>query len=105
MFNLFSLRTKLTLLITVIIIGITGGLTILSIKKEQNYHQRAIKEQGELFLDSIDVMLRNSLYSLDVNSIVKLVQEFNEHQAVIETVRVFDAEGRLLIESTENIYP
>ncbi|ACB50119.1 hypothetical protein cce_0768 [Crocosphaera subtropica ATCC 51142] len=105
MFNLFSLRTKLTLLITVIIIGITGGLTILSIKKEQNYHQRAIKEQGELFLDSIDVMLRNSLYSLDVNSIVKLVQEFNEHQAVIETVRVFDAEGRLLIESTEKYLP
>ncbi len=105
MFNLFSLRTKLTLSITIIIIGITGSLTFLSIKKEQNYHQNHIKEQGELFLDSIDVLLRNSIYSLDINTIAKLVQQFNKHQAVIETVSVFDAEGRLLVESTEEYLP
>ncbi|WP_107667884.1 EAL domain-containing protein [Cyanothece sp. BG0011] len=105
MFNLFSLRTKLTLSITIIIVGITGGLTCLSIQKEQSYHQDHIEEQGELFLDSIDVLLRNSLYALDINTITKLVQQFNKHQAVIETVSVFDAEGRLLIKSTEDYLP
>lgn len=105
MFNLFSLRTKLTLSITIIIIGITGGLTFCSIKKEQNYHQHHIKEQGELFLDSIDVLLRNSLYSLDINTIAKLVQQFSQHQDIIESVSVFDAEGRLLVKSTEEYLP
>ncbi|MGK7957109.1 MAG: diguanylate cyclase, partial [Crocosphaera sp.] len=103
MFNIFSLRAKLTLSITLIIIGITSGLTFLSVKKEQAYYEQNLRKQGELFLDSIDVLLRNSLYSLDANSIVKSVQKFREYQDLIESVSVFDAEGRLLIESTEGL--
>ncbi|MDJ0732202.1 MAG: EAL domain-containing protein [Crocosphaera sp.] len=103
MFNLFSLRTKLTLSITIIIIGITCGLTFLSIKKEQDYYQDDMTKKAELFLDSTDVLLRNALYYLDVNTIIKSVQQFKKHQTLIETVYVFDAEGRLLIESTQGL--
>ncbi|MDJ0580837.1 EAL domain-containing protein [Crocosphaera sp.] len=101
MFNLFSVRAKLTLSITLIILGITGGLTFLSVHKDQKSHEHDMTEKGELFLDSIDVLLRNSLYSLDVNTVVRSVEQFREHQTLIETVCVFDADGRLLIESTQ----
>ncbi|MEL4894960.1 EAL domain-containing protein [Crocosphaera sp. Alani8] len=101
MFNLFSLRAKLTLSITLIVIGITSGLTFLSIKKEQEHYQANIRQKGELFLDSVDVLLRNSLYSLDVDTIVRSVEQFREYQTLIEVVCVFDAQGRLIIESTQ----
>ena len=101
MFNLFSVRAKLTLSITFIILGITSGLTFLSVDKEQRYHEHDITEKGELFLDSIDVLLRNSLYYLDVNTVVRSVEQFREHQTLIDTVGVFDADGRLLMESTQ----
>lgn len=101
MLSIFSLRTKITLLMTVIILGITGSLTFILSKKEQNNHESQMKEKGALFLDTIDVMVRNPLYSLEVNTIIKEVKQFREHQTVIEAVCVFDEKGRLIIDSTK----
>ncbi len=101
MLNPFSLRAKLTLSITLIIIGITSGLTFLSVKKEQAYHEKDIRKQGELFLDSVDVLLRNALYSLDTDTLVRSAEKFKEHQTLIQSVCVFDAEGRPLVDSTK----
>ena len=102
MLNVCSLRAKITISITILVLGITGALTSLSIVREREHYKHDLQQQAALFLDTVDVMLRNSLYSLKVNEVLKQVKQFKDHQTIIQSVHVFDKDGRLIIDSDQN---
>lgn len=82
-----------------LVILITGSLTFLSIKREQNSYYRELKEQANLFLDTIDTIVRNPLYLLKADTISRQVNTFKKHQEILGNVWIFDGKGRLMIEA------
>jgi hypothetical protein len=103
MFNIFPFRAKLALLTTIIILGVTGSVTFLSSKKEQNYYEEHLTETADLLLNSMDIMVRDDLDSLKIDDIIKHIKNFKEYQTIIDSVCIFDAQGRVIINSQKAV--
>ncbi|MGK7926145.1 MAG: ATP-binding protein [Spirulina sp.] len=95
-----SLSLKLTLLITSLIVATVGGTTALSIQREQKNFRTELQQQANLMLDTLDITLRDALYQLDTDQLTDFMAALGQHQALLTSGYIYDAQGRLLADAT-----
>lgn len=95
-----SLFLKLTLLITSLVVISVGGVTALSIQREQKNFRDELQQQATLLLDTLEILLRDSFYHLDVNLLTDFMGALGQHPELLTHGYLYDEQGRLLADAT-----
>ena len=95
-----SLSLKLTLLITSLVVTAVGTATMLSIQREQRSFRTELQQQATLLLDTLEIILRDSLYYLEVDLLTDFMGALGQHPELLTSGYIYDKQGRLLADST-----
>jgi signal transduction histidine kinase len=102
----WSLAAKLTLTITGMIVLVVVGLTLLSIRREQEVFRAELQQQAELLLVILSSVVTDPLYTLDADTLSDLLerlglQALSTEQQILDSGRIYDAQGRILGDAYE----
>ncbi|WP_051470156.1 sensor histidine kinase [Fischerella sp. PCC 9605] len=102
----WSLALKLTLTITTLVVTSVGCITLLSIQREQQTFRTELQQQAYLLLDTLEVVVRDPLYSLDADFVSDLVSALGQNEQLLASGYVYDAKGRIIADafSQKEIY-
>lgn len=95
-----SLRVKIGLLTSVLVVATVLALTALSIRREQENFQQALLSQASLFLQTIGFTLRDPLYQLQMDELLDIARIVGENPSINDLI-VYDAAGKILVDSSE----
>ncbi|MDQ7034627.1 MAG: histidine kinase dimerization/phospho-acceptor domain-containing protein [Anaerolineae bacterium] len=92
----WSLRMQLIIMVTTIIIITVISLSVLITMRESQTIRRDLEERAKTTLESLDAAMLDLLYFSNVDSIETIAENFAETSGML-AVRVYDANGRILI--------
>ena len=90
---------KLTLIITLIVIITAMCVTYLSIIREQKTFKKELQQQAGLLIDTLEAVLSDPLYHLDVNFMSDMMEVLGEDRKILISGRVYDADGRIIADA------
>jgi len=93
-----SLATKLTLAMTSLVVMVVGGVTWLSVYRQQQNFSNELKQQAEILLNTLSVTVRDSLYKLDADFMEEIMEQLGEDQ-VLAAGRIYDKDGRIVADA------
>jgi diguanylate cyclase (GGDEF)-like protein len=95
-----SLRTKITGLISFLIVSGVFTLTLLSIQLEKRYFKQDLENQADLLLETTSLSLRDPLYRLQLDELLDLARALSDNSDVIFFI-AYDAHGKILVNSSQ----
>lgn len=95
----WTLATKLALAMTGLALIAVTGVTIISIRREQETFRDELEHQAQLLLNNVHAMSVDPLYLLDVDQLKSLVKSINRVQPEV-IVQIYDRQGRVVADST-----
>lgn len=95
----FSLRKKITSLISLLTVAIVFTLTLISIQLEIYYFHQDLENQADLLLETTSLSLRDPLYRLQLDELSDLARALNDNPNLTFFI-VYDAQGKILVDST-----
>jgi signal transduction histidine kinase len=96
--NNLPLAVKLAVTMTLLVVIAVVGITMLSIRREQQAFRSELKNQASLVLDGLAVSSADALYMLDTNRLATTVTQLKETPS-IRFAHFYDEKGRLIGES------
>ncbi|PWH12027.1 MAG: hypothetical protein DDG60_15190 [Anaerolineae bacterium] len=94
-----SLRTKISALMTLLVLAAVSALSLLSIQRERANFQRELAEQADLFLEVTSLTLRDPLYRLELDEIRDLATTVSDNPDITRLV-IYDHNGKILVDSS-----
>ncbi len=98
-FRRWPLAVKITLSITFMVTLAVLTVTILALRREQAAFHSEQEEKAKLQLEILEEVVADPLYTLDADFIQEIIQELEESDLLL-VGRVYDAEGRLVADSS-----
>jgi anti-anti-sigma factor len=96
-----SLAAKLALTMTILVVMAVASVTLISLYGMQQDFQADLEQQAELLLDALAAAAADSLYTLDTDGLTDLIKRLGEHQAVLLSSRVYDSQGRVIVDAAD----
>jgi len=96
-----SLGSKITSLISLLVMLAVFALTFLSIQRERANFEKELLEQADLFLETISLTIRDQLYRVQLDELLDLANLIGDNPNVNFFI-VYDAEGKVLVDSRQN---
>lgn len=96
----WSLAVKLTLSMTTLVIVTVGGITLLSIRREQETFYAELQQQADLLLDSLEIVVRDPLYRLDADFVSDLMTALGNREQLLVSGHVYNAQGQLIADAS-----
>lgn len=93
-----SIGVKLTLAMTLIIVLAVGGVTLVSIQREQRTFQQELEQQVIVLLDTLEVTTADAIYTLDADFLEGMMESLGEAN-VVESGAIYDSEGRVIAQA------
>lgn len=94
----WPLATKLTLAMTGLVVVAVAGVTLLSLRRQQQSYRQELEQQAELLLDALTIATHDALYFQDVESIQDILQLLSVRQVLVSG-RVYEKEGLLVADA------
>jgi GAF domain-containing protein/HAMP domain-containing protein len=95
----WPLAAKLTLGTTILIVLVVGGITWLSIGREQQAFRTELQQQAELLLNTLVSSTADPLFYMDQNQLSATMEGLGEDQKLVTSGRVYDKEGRVIADT------
>jgi len=100
----WPLIAKLTLTITFLIVVIVAGVTLLSIRREQQNYKAELEQQAHLLLVTLTATLADPLYTSDADQLTDTMkilglQALNGDQQSLVSGRVYNSNGRIIADA------
>jgi methyl-accepting chemotaxis protein len=96
-----SLGSKITSLISLLVMLAVFALTFLSIQREHANFEKEQLEQADLFLETISLTIRDQLYRVQLDELLDLANLVSDNPNVNFFI-IYDAEGKVLVDSRQN---
>lgn len=93
-----SLATKLTLAMTSLVVIVVGGVTWLSVYRQQQNFYNELEQQAEILLNTLSVTVRDSLFKLDADFMEEIMEQLGEDE-VLAAGRIYDKDGRIVADA------
>ena len=93
-----SLATRLTLTMTTLVIVVVAGVTLLSLRREEQNFHRELEQQADILLDSLAITAADPLYLLDVDFLEELMEELASEQVFLGG-RIYEQAGRIVADA------
>ena len=99
-----SLATRLNIVITALIVVIVVGVTLLSIRREQQTFRTELERQSELLLATLIAAATNPLYAQDVDALSNLMERLGfealgANYQVLAFGHIYDPNGRIIADA------
>lgn len=96
-----SLATKISGMMSLLVMLTIFVLTFLSIQRERANFQKELTEQAELFLETASHGLRDPLYRAQIDEITDLSNQIRDNPDITFFV-VYNKDGKILVDSRES---
>lgn len=95
----WPLAAKLTLTMTTMIIIAVIGVTMLSVRREQQTFRTELEQQADLLLDTLEAAMGDFLYLQDADALSDIMEALGENQEILISGRVYDTEGWIIADA------
>lgn len=93
-----TLATKLSLAMASLVIMTVGGVTWLSLHRQQQTFRQELKQQAEILLSALAVTVSDPLYNLDADFLEEIMQQLGRNKVVVAG-RVYEKDGRVVADA------
>jgi PAS domain S-box-containing protein len=93
-----SLATKLTLVMTTLVIVAVASVTMLSLHREQQTFRKELEQQAEILLNTLTVTTADPLYILDADFLEEIMEQLGRDKVLIAG-KIYEKEGRLIADA------
>lgn len=97
----WSLATKLTLTTTGLLIFAVVGVTMLSLRREQQTFRRELKQQAETLLSALAAASSDALYNQDIDFLEDITEKLGEEEVLVAG-RIYSQDGRIVADAYYN---
>ena len=103
MWKQLSIAVKISLSMTLSISLGIGGMTLLSILRQQQTYKNELETKAEAMLALLNILTRDSFYYLDVNSLSEIMSTIGTEDLVVSG-RMYDAKGQIIADAKNSSF-
>ncbi len=94
------LASKIAGLASLLVLGVTGALTLITIQRDEASFQWELEQDATLLLETLALTIEDPLYRLQVDELAEVGRVVSRNAEVTD-FRVYDRDGALLIDSAQ----
>src|SRR5688572_2474870 len=94
-FRHISLRVQLTVTMTLLVILVVTGVSLLFVRRAQESFETELYQQADILLDTLDAAGDNALYLLDADYLDEVIEDLVDFETVV-TARYYEGTGRVI---------